>query len=174
MDVPARLKWCKETERYAAYPVGSVHRDRLAWIAPNISRYRSWKWVVCWERWFVESGIANSKQEAADKATEAWWRLVQTEIPRDVDLETSMIVARLLVRPVPNSLFAEDAEFLRKVMWTLNNVYRAEIAKGVPAVRNLYDQLSAEFARRRETGEIPDRLKGKAISSGYRRRRRRS
>lgn len=83
-----------------------------------------------------------------------------------------MIVARLLVRPVPNSLFAEDADFLRKVMWTLNNVYRAEIAEGVPAVRNLYDQLSAEFARRGETAEIPDQPKGEAISSGYRRRRR--
>lgn len=84
-----------------------------------------------------------------------------------------MIVARLLVCPMPNSLFAEDAEFLRKVMWTLNNVYRAEIAEGVPAVRNLYDQLSAEFARRRETGEIPHQPKREAISSGYQRRRRR-
>lgn len=173
MDVPARLKWRKEAERYAAYPVGSIHADRLAWIAPNIGRYQSWKWVVRWERWFVEAGIADSKQEAADQATEAWWRLVQTEIPRDVDLETSIIVARLLVRPVPNSLFAEDAEFLRKVMWTLNDVYRAEIAESVPAVRNLYDQLSVEFARRRETGEIPDQPKGEAISSGHRRRRRR-
>ncbi|WP_297104217.1 hypothetical protein [uncultured Devosia sp.] len=173
MDVPARLKWRKEPERYAAYPVGSIHADRLAWIAPNIARYQSWKWVVSWERWFAESGVADSKQEAADRATEAWWRLVQTDIPRDVDLETSMIVARLLVRPVPNSLFDEDADYLRKVMWALNNVYRTEIIEGVPAIRNLYDQLSAEFARRRETGEIPDQPKGEAISNGYRRRRRR-
>lgn len=173
MEGAARLKWRAEKERYAAYPLGSIYPDRLAWIAPNIGRRGSWQWAVRWEGWFSSSGVSESKQEAADCATEAWWRLVQTEIPRDVDLEAAMIVARLQVRPVPNSLFAEDDEYLRKVMWTLNNVYAAEIAEGVPIVRNLYDQLGAEFARRRETGEIPDQPKGEAISSGYRRRRRR-
>ncbi|ODT64752.1 MAG: hypothetical protein ABS75_34165 [Pelagibacterium sp. SCN 63-23] len=173
MDAPARLKWRKEAERYAAYPVGPIHADRLAWIAPNIGRYQSWKWVVRWEHWFAEAGIADSKQAAADQATEAWWRLVQTEIPRDVDLEACMIVARLLVRPVPNSLFTEDVEFLKKVMWTLNNVYRTEIVESVPAVRNFYEQLSAEFARRRRTGEILDQPDSGTNSSVSRRRRRR-
>jgi hypothetical protein len=57
------------------------------------------------------------------------------------------------------------------VMWQLHHVYGAEIAAGAPPVRNLYDQLSTEFARRREIGEIPDQPKGEAVSSGYKRRK---
>jgi hypothetical protein len=116
MNAPARLKWQREKDRFAAYPVGSIHTDRLAWIAPNIAQCGSWNWGVKWAGWFSFGDVAGSKQSAADQATEAWWRLVQTEIPRDVDLEACMIVARAMVRPVPNSLWAEDTAFLRKVM----------------------------------------------------------
>lgn len=183
MDVPSRLKWRKEKDRFVAHPTATDQKERLAEVWHHRSGYNTntepygpyeiWAWRVHWNGWFSESGFQPSKQAAADAATEAWWKNIQTEIPRNESLEAAMIVARAMVRPPPNSLFSEEAEYLRTVMWHLHNVYSAEIAAGLPAVKNLYDQISAEFARRRESGEIPDQPKGEAFSTGYRRRRRR-
>lgn len=172
MDVPARLKWKKEGDRYAAYPLGDILPDRLAWIAPHIGAYNSWKWVVNWEGWFTESGIASGKQEAADKATEAWWSLVQTDVPRDVDFEATSLVARVLVRPMPNSLLADEAEIVQSVLWHLRNVYREEIASGTApaAVLNLAEQLAAEVERRVAAGEIKASIA--VVPQKMRRRRR--
>lgn len=156
MDVPARLKWRNETNRYAAYPVGDILPDRVVWIQPYTPVYQSWKWVVSWEGWFSEADVASSKQEAADRATEAWWRLVQTEIPRDVDFEATTLVARVLVRPMPNSLLSDEPKFIQTVLWHLKNVYRKEISEGAaPAVvTNWVEQLEAEIERRMVAGEI--------------------
>lgn len=156
MDVPARLKWRKEQDRFAAYPLGSILPDRVAWIATNPSSLARWKWVVSWEGWFTQSGFASDKQHAADQATEAWWRLVQTEVPRDIDFDATRIVAQVLVRPLPNSLFAEDGAFLQKVLWHLKNVFQEEIAAAnVPVVvTDLVAQLEGEIERRMESGEI--------------------
>lgn len=182
MDVPARLKWRKEKDRYAAYPTATDRQERYAEIRLYNSgwntdstphkRFESWLWRVQWEGWFAEYGFWNSKQGAADQATEAWWRCVQSEIPRDVDMEVAMIVARALVMPLPNSLYAEDAEFLQKVNWHLHEVYRAEIAAGVPSLKNMSEQLSAELFRRREAGEYKEREPVQP-SPTFRRRRRR-
>ncbi len=176
MTVPARLKWVKEKDRFAAYPTATDRQERFAavWLLhDSYYGWQTWHWVAEWSGWFSEAGTATSKQEAADLATEAWWRSVQTEIPRNLDLEAAMIVARASVSPVPNSVFAEDPEFLRTILWHLHSVYKDEIAGRVQPVRNLYDQISNELFRRRETGEIPDLPKSEAISSGYKRRRRR-
>lgn len=125
-----------------------------------------------WEGWFVEHGYWDSKQGAVDKATEAWWRCVQSEIPRDVDMEVAMIVARALVMPIPNSLFSEDAKFLQKITWHLHEVFRAEIAAGHPKLANLSEQLSAELFRRREAGEYEEREPVQPSPTFPRRRRR--
>lgn len=166
MDVPARLKWRRELDRYAAYPTATEPNDRFAAVKlirdgydggrVELVQVRTWHWHVRWEGWFQESGIGSSKQEAADRATAAWWRNIQTDIPRDVEFEAAMIAARALVQPPPNSLFAEDAEFLRKVLWHVHNVYSAEIAAGLPGVKNLYDQISQELYRRRISGETSE------------------
>lgn len=116
--------------------------------APH-QRSESWLWLVKWEGWFAEHGYWDCKQGTDDKATEAWWRCVQSEILRDVDMEVAMIVARALVMPLPNSLFSEDAKFLQKLLWHLYEVYRAEIVAGHPRLTNLSEQLSAELFRRR-------------------------
>jgi len=178
-----RLKWRKEVDRFVAYPTATDHEQRYAEIRLHSTGYNTdvlpygptqhWLWRVRWDGWFAEHGFWPDKQGAADKATDAWWRCVQTEPPRNIDLEAAMVVARPPVQPVPNSLFAEDAEFLRKVMWHLHRAYGEEIAAEHPVLSNLYRQISSEFARRRESGEIPDQPKGEAISGGYRRRRRR-
>lgn len=182
MEVPARLKWRKEDERFVAYPTATDREERFASVrlyntgwntdrTPH-KRFESWLWMVKWEGWFYEHGFWDSKQGAADKATEVWWTCVQTEPPRDVDMEVAMIVARALVRPVPNSLFSEDAQFLQKVTWHLHQVYKAEIAAGEPTLENLSDQLSAELFRRREAGEYKE-AEPYQSSPTFRRRRRR-
>jgi hypothetical protein len=145
MDVPARLKWRREEGRFAAYPTATEPKERFAEIRLYNTGYNTnvtpahpiehWTWRVVWEGWFVEHGFADSKQAAADRATAAWWRNVQTELPRDVSLEAAMIRARALVRPPPNSLFSEDAEYLQKVLWHLHQVHGAEIRAGVSAVK---------------------------------------
>lgn len=182
MDVPARLKWRKEEGRFAAYPTATEHKARFAEVRLYNTGYDSttspprpveyWAWLVRWDGWFVEHGFAHSKQAAADSATEAWWRNIETELPRDESLEAAMIVARALVRPPPNSLFNEDAEYLQKVAWHLRQVHGAEIRAGVPIVKNLDEQLAAEIARRREMGEFVEPAKGQAASGARRRRRR--
>jgi hypothetical protein len=156
MDVPARLKWVKEPDRFAAYPVSNLFRDRIVWIAPYTPVYQSWKWAVSWEGWFSHHGFSANKQAAADDATEAWWRLVRTDVPRDVDFDATRIVAQVLVQPIPNNLFGEDGPFLQKVLWHLKNVYRDEIkAEEVPPKANdLIEMLESEIERRLDNGEL--------------------
>ena len=182
MDVPARLKWKKIDKRFVAYPTATDHEERYAEITLQHTGYNTniephgptehWLWRVRWDGWFVDHGFSDSKQSAADRATEAWWKWVQTEIPRDVDMEVAIIVARAMVRPIPNSLFSESADFLRSVTWHLHQTYREEIAAGTPALKNLSEQLSAELFRRREAGEYKEPEPYKP-SEGMRRRRRR-
>lgn len=184
MDVPARLKWRKEKDRYAAYPTATEPQDRYAaiWLynsgtdpqTQNGARFESWYWKIVWSGWFSRSGTAESKQIAADRATSAWWECVNSEPPRDVQTEVAMIVARALIRPIPNSLFGEDPDFLRSVLWHLHAVYADEIKQGVGAVKNLSEQVSAELFRRRQSGEIPDPISsGPVLEKGQKRPRRR-
>ena len=155
------LKWFKTESRYVAYPTATAQSVRYASVHLLCARmntditphkaFELWAWLVKWEGWFAVSGVADSKQAAADQATEAWWKAVDSEPPRNVDLEATMIAARVLMRPPPNSLFAEDPEFLRKVLWHLSTIYRQEIKRGEePApVKQLMGRLSEELYRRR-------------------------
>lgn len=182
MDVPPRLKWQKAEEGFIPHPTATDHQERFASVrlynsgwnidATPHKRFESWLWQVKWLGWFVENGYGDSKQGAADRATEAWWRCVQTDPPRNVDMEVAMIVARALIMPAPNNLFAEDAAFLRKVTWHLHQVYRAELAAGEPRQKNLSEQLSAELFRRREAGEYKEPEPYKPSPTFLRRRRR--
>lgn len=138
MDVLARLKWQKAQNRFVAYPVGNLVAGRCAVVfcaksSLNTDRNpfvveESWHWSVHWDGWFSDSGYKDTKQGAADMATKRWWQMVQTDLPRNVDLEVYMIVARVLVCPMPNSLLGEDMAFLEKVIWHLKNVYEREIS----------------------------------------------
>ena len=183
MDVPARLKWAKGGRGFVAYPVGPHIDDRRAevWLhssGVNTDRVphrkvESWCWLVKWNGWFCLSGFEPSKQEAADKATIAWWEAVMTEIPRDVDLEAAMIAARVLVRPPPNSLLGEETDFLHKVQWNLQNIYREDLKRNsAPTpVTELMSRLSEELYLRRLAQPEPEKPE-LVISGGYRRRRR--
>lgn len=163
-----RLKWRKEGDRFKAYPLGperpAYHADvwlvssgRNTDLIPH-RNVESWAWLVCWDGWFSKSGFAEAKQAAADKANEEWWTAVDTELPRDTELEAEMIVARVLVRPMPNSLLGEDVAFLQKVLWHVHNVYRAEIKddQAPAAVKEMVTRLSEELYRRRTIGEVAE------------------
>lgn len=158
MRVLQRLKWIREKDRFAAYPVGHDMSRRGAFIAPNTGRTGSWTWTAIWDGWFAESGIGETKQEAADAATEAWWRLVGTDIPRDVETEVAVLVARAPVMPPPNSLFAEDRDYLVRLSRALASLYAAELKaeRLPPAIKNLMENLSAELYRRRINAEVAE------------------
>ena len=153
MQVPARLRWTVEQGRFAAYPIGSDRRDRLAIVQHQAHRPTGlqWFWAVRWPGWFADDGVAADKQEAADRATEAWWRLIVTPQPRDVDAELDVIVARILVMPLPNSLLMESTDYLQRLNQMLARNYAAEMKAETtpPAVRNVLASLSAELYRRR-------------------------
>jgi len=153
MQVPARMKWRVEQGRYAAYPVGDERPDRVAIVQYQSHRPKGaqWFWSVWWPGWFSDDGVAADKQEAADRATEAWWRLVVTQQPRDIDAELDVILARILVMPPPNSLLTESTEYLRRLNGMLARQYAAEMkAEAMPTpVRNLLARLSSELYRRR-------------------------
>ena len=167
MDVPARLKWQKGGRGFVAYPVGSHHRDNrgaeifrlFGGVNTDTAAHRSvesWGWVIRWEGWFSKNDFAESKQDAADKATEAWWQAVLTEPPRNVEMETAMIAARVLLRPPPNSLLGEDSKFLKSVLWNLMNIYGEELRRSqapVP-VTDLVDRLNEELNGRRASGDL--------------------
>jgi hypothetical protein len=125
------------------------------------------------EGWFAVNGYAEGKQQAADRATEEWWKAVDTELPRNMALEAAMVVARVLVRPMPNSLLAEDTAFLQSVMWHLMNVYGDEIKHDTmpEPVKLMVDRLSDELLVRRQAGEYREREP--YVPSTPRRRRRR-
>lgn len=167
MEAPARLKWSKDKERgFRAYPIGyGPGAKRCAWIFRQLStldasatddrRRESWHWSVHWDGWFSDSGSAEGKQEAADKATAAWWKHVTDPLPRNVDLEIDMILARVLVMPPPNSLFMEDMMFLQRINRALFSLYERDIQSDTAPepVRLLLARLSAELYRRRLSGE---------------------
>jgi bifunctional non-homologous end joining protein LigD len=52
MSSVSRLKWRKESGRFAAYPLGSHHSEMVATLTPNIAKYQSWVWlkVKCVQR----------------------------------------------------------------------------------------------------------------------------
>lgn len=184
MDALPRLKWHKGGRGFRAYPAGHHADQRYAEIWLQVSGwntdatphyyFENWNWLVKWEGWFSQHDIAAGKQAAADKATERWWAAVQTEVPRNVDLEIAMLVARAPVQPIPNSLLGEESEFLRKVMWHLEDVYQVNTKpEGAPAqLKDLVGRLSEELYRRRLAEPEPEKP-AIAVSSGYRRRRRR-
>lgn len=160
--IPARLKWIMEKARYVAYPAGFDHQERRAEVqflgrmtlGHEIGVPR-WRWSVQWPGWFSAGGYGESKQDSADKATEAWWNLITTSIPRDVDTEIDVIVARILVMPPPNSVLSEGTAFLHRLNWMLFERFKDEIrAEATPMpVRNLLAGLSEELYRRRLAGE---------------------
>jgi hypothetical protein len=162
-----RLKWTKCRERgFRAYPAGHSHGvGRCAWIFLQLNtldtstkefrRSESWHWSVQWDGWFAASGSATGKQDAADRATAAWWEHIAEPLPRNVELEVDMIIARVLVMPPPNSVFQEDMAFLQRLNRSLFSLYEQEIkAERAPElVRDLLANLSTELYRRREAGE---------------------
>lgn len=124
-------------------------------LCQGLERAASWSWLGEWSGWFADSATCESKQDAADAATEAWWKWVQTDIPRDTDTEIAVIAARVLVMPPPNHLNTESAAYLRKLIGTLRIQCEAELrADSVPRpAADLIANLSAELYRRRLAGK---------------------
>jgi len=164
VQVP-RLKWSKDGNRFVAYPMGPLHRDRYAQISligsmsvgDRIGVPR-WRWSVRWPGWFNIDAPADDKQQAADMATEAWWHEVMQPPPRDVDGEIDMIIARALVMPPPNSLMNESAGYLRQLQRRLTLLYEPELKAETlpPQVKSLMANLSAELYARRLAGHADD------------------
>ncbi|MGB3338351.1 MAG: hypothetical protein WBA73_14345 [Devosia sp.] len=121
-------------------------------------RSESWHWSVQWEGWFTAAGSASGKQEAADRATAAWWQHIANPLPRNVELEIDMIIARILVMPPPNSLMGESAPYLRQMQRSLTLLYERELKAETlpPQVKNLMANLSAELYARRLAGKAED------------------
>ncbi|GEM_PF-1106722 len=167
MAVPARLKWRREGRGFKAYPMGFHQPERCAQvelmgthtIADTVG-VKMWRWSVTWPGWFDRGGSTGSKQDSADRATQAWWEGVASPIPRDVKTEIAIIAARVLVLPVPNSIYGEDAPFLRSLLQTLRLQYDEEMQRNqLPApVKNLMSQLSEELYRRRLAGQSMDEV----------------
>lgn len=164
MQLP-RLEWSREENRYVAYPMGSLHRDRCAEIVfvgnmsiGNRIGVPRWRWAVKWPAWFSIDAPADDKQHAADMATKAWWNEVVKPPPRDVDGEIDMIIARILVMPPPNSLLSESPSYLRKMQRSLTLLYARELKEEtLPLqVKNLMVNLSAELYARRVAGKAED------------------
>lgn len=146
-----RLKWVKEKQRFAAYPVGVGPHYGCAALWPNIAQHGTWAWSVTWDRWFNETGIGGGKQDAADAATAAWWKLVATPIPRDVESEIAVLIARAPVMPPPNHLLTEDRDYLVRLNRALALQYADELRSQQlpPPIKHLMESLSAELYRRR-------------------------
>lgn len=172
MNVPARLRWQKAELGFAAFPVGPAPAGQRRFAAIDLYQtgvdMECWRWRVVWDGWFCKAGMAESKQAAADKATEMWWEMVSTEVPRDVDLEAAIIAARALIQPPPNSLFGEDNDFLRKVEFHL----RYAPDPSLPQIASLLGQLNEEMDRRREAGTLTDPVPYQPSHPVRRRRRR--
>ncbi|WIY54174.1 hypothetical protein O9Z70_06535 [Devosia sp. YIM 151766] len=169
MQVPARLKWRRDGRGFKAYPMGAHCTDRYAQIeltgthgVGDKTGIPWWRWYVVWPGWFKKEGSTNSKQDSADAATKAWWECVASPVPRDIETEVLIIAAKVLVAPVPNSIYGEDAVFLRALMKTLAMQFDEEMRQGsVPGpAKNLMSQLSEELYRRRLEGEAMDEADG--------------
>jgi len=106
---------------------------------------------VVWPKWFKASQRALTRQDAADAATLAWWTLKQTPVPRDIEAEIDVIVARLLDMPPPSGLLSEDNDYLHKLMAQMRRRWSAELKNETlpPQVAELMAILSAELFRRR-------------------------
>nr|WP_314255911.1 hypothetical protein [uncultured Devosia sp.] len=118
-----------------------------------------------WDGWFVEHGFAENQQAAADRAIAARWKWIQTDIPRDIELEVAMFAARVMIMRVPNSLFAEKRRFS---IWSCG-ISRKCIgpkskATRPPKANNLMEQLSVELSRRRVAGEEIGEPKPKCLA----------
>ena len=151
MSPVARLKWRKEAGRFAAYPLGTHHPEMVALVTPPAHANGNWAWRITWPKWFLLQGFGVDKQAAADKATEEWWKSVATDVPRDIETEVLLIAARVMVRPPPNSLYAEDSAFLASLMNTVRLQYKDELKHdALPRpVKDLISNLSEELFRRR-------------------------
>jgi hypothetical protein len=83
---------------------------------------------------------------------------VAAPIPRDVEGEIAVLIARAPVMPPPNNLFSEDRDYLARLHRALALLYAAELrSEQLPApIKNLMENLSAELYRRRLNPEVAE------------------
>lgn len=103
MSDPAqkRLAWKRQhtdPQGYIAYPEGEETAP-MARIEFSVSRPRAtaWSWWVAWPGRFNDYGAADTKQAAAHRATEAYWRQIEATLQWTLPAEP-------LVPPVVASL----------------------------------------------------------------------
>ncbi|GHA13201.1 hypothetical protein GCM10007989_04730 [Devosia pacifica] len=152
MTLP-RLPWQRSTsgDWFVAYP--DDHPDHAATVRhmPQAVGQEKWQWSVFWEGRFGEFGMAADRQAAADAATEAWHRLIETtKVPRDVVGEIDAMLDRLSQR-IPAGLLEEDTEYLHKVLNQIRVRWETAIRldRMEPNIKRLMEAVSAELYRRR-------------------------
>lgn len=154
----ARLPWQKNPSGgFITYPEGEEHSGRRAivWYSVSHPKGSQWRWTVGWDKWFRETGLAATKQAAADAATEAWWRQKQTPIPRDIEGEIEAILAALLTKPPPSDLLREDGDYLRRLMHAIRLKWERDLRRETAPcqVMDLIAAMSEELYARRLNGE---------------------
>ncbi|GHA15015.1 hypothetical protein GCM10007989_07200 [Devosia pacifica] len=101
--------------------------------------------------------MAPDRQAAADAATEAWHRLVETtEVPRDVMGEIDAMLDRAS-GGVPADLLSEDSDYLRLVLSRIQKRWEAAIKfdRLPPGAQRIMEAVSAELYRRRVSESDP-------------------
>lgn len=85
-----RLPWQPATDGpgFRSYPDGKKYRYAAIWPDAG-AKHGKWRWLVRldppnkaagdFEAGKYRNGVADTKQEAADAATEAWWEMTGTE-----------------------------------------------------------------------------------------------
>jgi hypothetical protein len=152
-----RLEWQRNPAGgFVAHPEGVEHPDcrAIIWLGVHLSPDHQWQWAAGWSKRFQYSGMAPTKQAAADAATEAWWRGKAMPIPRDIDGEIEAILDAILSKPPAPDLLGEDSGYLRRLMHLARARWEVDmIRETVPVqVKELMAALSQELYRRRIGG----------------------
>lgn len=147
---PTRLPWQSFPEGgFIAYPDGEEHRDRFATLSTLISS-GGWTWTVR-SADAVITGYAASKQAAADAATEAWPKVVETACQLAAtaarDAQRLAMIDAIADDPDPDlsSFGVEEANY-ENLMWIMD---RIRSRARTPGILKLMQALSAQFYKLR-------------------------
>jgi hypothetical protein len=146
-----RLPWVKTAENeYIAHPEGDETKPLVrVWLDINRPAESQWRWTVDYPGWFSSSGHAGNPKEASGDATNSWYTLKQTPVPRDIEADLAAAVLSIEAGSLPD--LSDDSEFLRRLI----NVLRIKHLPGQnpppppEPIRKAFAALSDEMFRRR-------------------------
>lgn len=146
-----RLIWRRVAPRtFIAYPTGDT--DKYARVGATsivpTDGYR-WSWTVEWKGRFQAVGLTETKQRAADAATEAWWaQVAKTDAAEAERAALEAVLARIEAgqfNPSELDLRAPYDDLMRLMDQCVRRRPGAANPEGYNAV---IKALSAEFYRR--------------------------